>query len=171
VATLLLVRHSKAAIGDDDSERPLTPRGFRDAEAIGRWLARLGLAPDLVVVSPARRAVQTWEQAAAVLAATRPSVADPPIVDPRIYDNTAQALLAVLLDVPPQTQVVALVGHNPSMERLARLLDDGAGDAAAMDSLADGYPTSGVAVFMVAGTIAGISPGSATLSHFQAPRG
>lgn len=166
MATLLLVRHAKAEAGEIDSERPLTPRGVRDAAAIGVYLGRLALLPDRVVVSPARRAAQTWEQAAAVL-----GVPDAPIVDSRIYDNTAQALLSVILEAPPQTQVLALVGHNPSMERLARLLDDGGGDAAAAAELAEGYPTSGIAVFSVAGAFAGITPGAATLAHFCAPRG
>jgi phosphohistidine phosphatase len=170
VATLLLVRHAKAAVGDDDSERPLTLRGFRDASAIGAWLAELGLVPDCAVVSPARRAMQTWERASAALTASGAGVLDA-VVDERIYDNTAQSLLAVILSAPPPAQVLALVGHNPSMERLARLLDDGAGDPSAAEALADGYPTSGVAVFSVPGAIAGLSPGSATLTHFYAPRG
>ncbi|MGZ7030147.1 MAG: YceI family protein, partial [Terriglobales bacterium] len=53
-----------------------------------------------------------------------------------------------------QTHVLAMVGHNPSLGRLARLLDDGTGDAAAITDLANGYPTSGVAVFSVEGPTA-----------------
>jgi phosphohistidine phosphatase len=44
-----------------------------------------------MLVSPARRAVQTWEQAGAAL-----SSGVQPIGDARIGDNTVDALLAVI---------------------------------------------------------------------------
>src|SRR4051812_49694764 len=86
---LVLVRHAQAGGGPVDADRPLTEQGARHAAAIGTWLARTGPAPDRVLVSPARRARQTWEEAAAAL--------DPgsePFVDERIYDNTVEAVLA-----------------------------------------------------------------------------
>src|SRR3954453_9424386 len=60
---LVLVRHAQAAQGEVDADRTLTERGARQAAAIGAWLAQTGLIPDRVVVSPARRAQQTWELA------------------------------------------------------------------------------------------------------------
>ncbi|MGZ4613446.1 MAG: SixA phosphatase family protein, partial [Kineosporiaceae bacterium] len=107
---LLLVRHAKAAHGPVDAERPLTERGRARAAAIGHWLAQSGRVPDRVLVSPARRAVQTWEGAGAALGA------DPqPVLDPRIYDNTVEALLAAVRETPQEAQTVAVVGHNPSI--------------------------------------------------------
>ena len=87
---LLLIRHARAAGGPVDRERPLSAEGVRQAAALGAWLAQAGLVPDRVLVSPARRAVQTWERAGAAL-----SSAVPPIGDARIGDNTVEALLAV----------------------------------------------------------------------------
>ena len=71
----------------------------------------------------------------------------PPIVDPRIYDNTVEALLALIRETPEDVQSVAVVGHNPSMWELATVLDDGQGSASARKDLAAGFPTGGVAVF------------------------
>src|SRR3954453_20184933 len=80
---LLLIRHAQAADGPVDIDRPLTAQGRRQAEDLGRWLEQAGLAPGAVLVSPARRAQQTWEQAAAAL-----EPAPTPTVDARILDNT-----------------------------------------------------------------------------------
>src|SRR3712207_9368577 len=64
---LLLIRHARAAGGPIDRERPLTAEGVQQAAALGAWLERAGLVPDRVLVSPARRAVQTWEDRKSVV--------------------------------------------------------------------------------------------------------
>jgi phosphohistidine phosphatase len=160
---LVLVRHSKAAGGAVDRDRPLADRGVAEAPAVGRWLADRGIAPDRVLVSPARRARQTWELAAAEL----PAAAEP-VVDDRIYDNTVEDLLDLLRDTPAEVGTLAVVGHNPGIHDLARTLDDGRGDDAARAELAARYRTSGVAVFDIGDPWAEVR--SATLTHFATPR-
>jgi len=162
---LLLVRHAKADDGRVDIERSLTGKGARRAAAIGTWLETANLVPDRVVVSPARRAAETWERAASALA----PAPGRPIVDPRIYDNTVEALLAVIRETPEDLRTVAVVGHNPSIGELAAALDDGRGSASARQDLAAGFPTGGVAVFSLATPFAAIEPGGATLSDFTTP--
>ena len=161
---LVLVRHAKAADGSVDAERPLTGKGTRHAAAIGAWLADAGLVPDRVAVSPARRAAQTWEGAAEAL-----DEAPRPTVDERIYDNTVDSLLAVLRETPEDVQTVALVGHNPSVAELASVLDDGDGDADALQALEAGFPTGAVAVFDLTTPFGALEPGTATLSDFAVP--
>ncbi|MGI8412753.1 MAG: SixA phosphatase family protein [Solirubrobacteraceae bacterium] len=58
-----LLRHGEAADGLPDAERPLTARGFRQAQAAGAALARLGTNIDVCISSPKLRAVQTATQA------------------------------------------------------------------------------------------------------------
>jgi phosphohistidine phosphatase len=60
---LWLLRHAEAADGLPDDERPLTERGVRQAEAVGRALARLGTNLDVCLSSPKLRAVQTAQLA------------------------------------------------------------------------------------------------------------
>ena len=170
MATLVLVRHSQAAVGREDVDRPLTSDGVQDATAVGGRLAGLGLIPDAVVVSPARRAQETWDHACAGLRAAGFSP-PPPLTEARVYVNTAQALFETLLDVAPEHRTVVLVGHNPSIERLARMLADGGAEPAAAAEMVDGFPTSGVAVFAVDGPISAVSPANATLTAFFAVRG
>ena len=161
---LLLVRHAKAGDGPVDAERPLTERGTHQATAMGSRLEQAGLAPDRVIVSPARRAAQTWELASAQLGA-----APPPIVDERIYDNTVEALLAAIRETPDDVRTVAVVGHNPSIGELAAVLDGGQGSPEARRAVDGGFPAGGVAVFRLPGSFAALAPGAATLSDFAVP--
>lgn len=164
---LVLVRHAKAeADGGDDAQRRLAPRGERDAREVGRWLKRSGLALGTAAVSPARRAVQTWQLAVAELGRA-PTTHD----EDRIYHNTTEDLLAVVHETPAKVRSLVLVGHNPSIGTLAAELDDGAGDASAATSIAGNFPTSGIAVFEFSGAWAELSAGGATLTAFAVPRG
>ncbi|MFL6129392.1 MAG: SixA phosphatase family protein [Mycobacteriales bacterium] len=163
---LVLVRHAKATQGGGDRDRPLARRGTTEAPAVGRWLAERQIVPDRVVVSPARRARQTWELAGAELG--RPGPGEPEI-DERVYDNTVDGLLAVVRDTPGDVSTLAIVGHNPAIEELAIALDDGTGDAAGRRKLAEKYPTSGVAVFAVTDPWTAVRTG--TLTSFAVPRG
>ena len=162
---LLLVRHAEAAAGPVDVDRPLTAQGARHAAAIGAWLAQAGLVPDRVVVSPAHRAGQTWEQAGAVL---DPGV--PPVVDARVHDNTVEALLAVIRETPEDVRTLVVVGHNPSVRELTAVLDDGRGSPAARRDVEAGFPAGAVAVFDLATPFAEVGPAAATLSEVRAPR-
>jgi phosphohistidine phosphatase SixA len=160
---LVLIRHAKADEGGIDRERPLADRGVAEAPAIGRWLAQRRIAPDRVVVSPARRARQTWELAADELGPTAE-----PVLDDRVYRNTVEDLLEIVRETPDDVTTLAIVGHNPGIQNLAVTLDDGRGDDAGRRELATRYRTSGVAVLDVGDSWAEVRSG--TLTSFAAPR-
>jgi phosphohistidine phosphatase len=141
---LVIVRHAKAADGDPDRQRPLAPAGWTAAGEIGRWLADESIAPDRVVVSPARRAEQTWDAAAARL-----SGPPEPVPDDRIYANTVDDLLDVVRDTPDDVDTLVVVGHNPSVHEFAIAVDDGEGDPALRDELGARFPTAAAAVYRV----------------------
>lgn len=149
-----------------DADRELATRGFRDARSVGRWLAERGLVPDHVVVSPARRTLQTCETVMGELGAT-PTVVE----DERIYDNSVRSLLSVLHDVADDAQTVAMIGHNPSMHGLTVSLDDGLGDPQARAAVSVAFPTSATAVLEVAVPWSQLALGGATMRDFAAPRG
>lgn len=160
--TLVLLRHAKSdwSTGEPDLHRPLAERGRRQAPEAGRWLAANLGTVDLAVVSPATRARQTWELAAAELGAP-PAVR----VDERAYAADEEELLALVreLDDGPggEPGVVVLVAHNPGLEDLASLL---AGRWVAMK-------TSALAVYALAGAWADAGPGRATLRASGRPPG
>ena len=162
---LVLIRHAKAADGTVDIDRELAPRGRADAPRIGEWLAARDWVPDLVAVSPARRAVLTWQLAAS-------AIPTPPrrVVDSRIYDNTVEDLLLAVRDTAEEVGSLALVGHNPGMHALAVDLDDGTGDAEARAALARGYPTGAVAVFHIDAPWHRVDISGGRLLGFATPR-
>ena len=163
--TLVVVRHAKAEqVAASDYERELSDRGRADAVATGKWLAGIGLAPDRALVSAAPRAAQTWEALAA--GAGWPPTAD---LDRGLYTAGPDTALDVLRALDEDCRCAVIVGHNPTMEMLAQLLDDGEGDAGAGSRMAGGFPTSAVAVFEVEGSWADLT--SARLTGFHVGRG
>ncbi|NIH69404.1 SixA phosphatase family protein [Modestobacter marinus] len=156
---LVLVRHAEAGSAAVDADRPLTASGARRAVAIGAWLADRDLAPDRALVSPALRTVQTWEQAGGVS----------PVLHPLVADNTAEALLSVVREVPEDVGLLAIIGHNPSVSVLVALLDDGQGDDEARRGCQHGFPTGGVAVLDLHTPFSAVGPGTARLSAFAVP--
>lgn len=117
---LILVRHAKSSWDHanlSDFDRPLNDRGRRDAPAMGRRLARLGIVPQAIVSSPALRAISTARLLAQELEI------DLDDIEPRepIYDASVKALMSVIHDLGSKSPVL-LVGHNPGISELARSL-------------------------------------------------
>ena len=119
--TLILVRHAKSdwSAPVDDQHRPLARRGRRQAPATGRWLAQHLPAPDLVLVSVAVRAQQTWELLASELPELSELPRDAPVrSEDAVYTFSGETLSRVVADLPTHLDSVLLVGHNPALEDL-----------------------------------------------------
>lgn len=157
IRQLYLLRHAEAASapGADDAERPLRTRGERDAAAVGRWLHDAAASPGLVLCSPARRARETWELAAAEL-----GVAPLVSYEPRIYGADEAALLELLRSGDDELGSVVLVGHNPAIHALAA---DLTGDS----DVQRGFPAAAVAVVRVSGRWRELAADSAALESFR----
>ncbi len=134
--TLLLVRHAKSSRDDPalpDRERPLDDRGRRDAARMGKRLAKLDVKPDLILSSPALRALATARLIADEVGYERKDI----VVDDRLYASSARDLLAVVRALDPKLHLVMLFGHNPEFSDLAHRLS----------SEIDAMPTCAVAGF------------------------
>jgi phosphohistidine phosphatase len=138
--TLLLLRHAKSSWTDpgiDDRDRPLNARGRKAAETMGRWLSAHGPTPELAICSPARRARETWKIASEQLRS-----APRTIVDEAIYDfGNGGRLLDIVSQLAGSARVVLVIGHNPSMERLAHRLA-AAGDPKLLNRMRKKFPTA-----------------------------
>ncbi|ALW84107.1 phosphohistidine phosphatase [Hymenobacter sedentarius] len=119
--TLYLLRHAKSSWSFNelsDQERPLNDRGRDDAPAMGKALAKRHIRPDLVVSSPAVRAMST-----AVLVAREVEYPhDKIVVEPGIYGADVDGLLDVIHHLPDTAASVLLVGHNPTITETANAL-------------------------------------------------
>jgi len=119
--TLVLVRHAKSSWDDPslaDKDRPLNDRGKRDAPKVGERLARTGAKPDLILSSPAKRALATAEIIARKLGYKRKDI----VVDDRLYAVEAEVLLDVIRRLDDEAECVMLFGHNPELTELAHRL-------------------------------------------------
>jgi phosphohistidine phosphatase len=167
---LLLLRHAKSAWDDammPDRDRPLNARGRRTAGVMRQAMRNLGLVPDVVLVSPARRTLETLE-------ALEPWD-EMPLVEPTesLYLATPTQLTAALHGVPETVRSVLLIGHNPGLHDFAMSLAgplgmSSGGEAARM--LAAGFPTTALAEFMIAGTWRELRDGGGRLVRFLTPK-
>jgi phosphohistidine phosphatase len=166
--TLLLLRHGKSAWDDaslPDFDRPLTDRGQKAAPVVAAWLRRKGLIPDLVLLSAARRAVETWERAAPAF-----DQMIPVRTEHELYMAEPDRILEVIRARAGDANTVLVIGHNPGMEELARALT-GDGKKKALRRMREKFPTAAVAVvnFDVANW-AQVAPGEGELRVFVRPK-
>ncbi len=161
--TLILTRHAKSAWDDpllDDFDRPLNDRGAASATSVGAWLAARGLVPDEVVVSGARRTVETWEGIAPALPG-----APAARIDTALYHASAASMLRVLRQGHGAS--LMMIGHNPGIAdfagRLARVRPQARGF--------DDYPTCATGIFRFSvSRWADVDWGQAEVLDFVVPR-
>ena len=164
---LMLLRHAKterAEPGQRDRDRKLMKRGRADAPTLGAYMTHHDLIPDLVLVSPAARAQQTWDLVAEAFA--KPPRQE---TDDRIYNASPHKLLYVVAE-PRKAKKLLIVGHNPSLHEFALQLI-ASGDVEVREQLREKLPTSGLVVMdLPIEDWAELRPHSARLERFVTPR-
>src|SRR6266550_4389939 len=119
--TLFLIRHAKSSRDNTalaDKDRPLNDRGKREAPRMGKRLAKRRVKPDLILSSPATRALATAEIIAKKLDYKPRNI----VVDDRLYAVEAEQLLDVIRQLDDGAKRVMLIGHNPELTELAHRL-------------------------------------------------
>ena len=119
--TLFLIRHAKSSWDDTalpDKDRPLNDRGKRDAPKMGKRLAKRDVKPDLILSSPAKRALTTAEIIAKKLDYKLKDI----VVDDRLYAGAVHDLLNVIHKLGDKPKRVILFGHNPELTEFAHRL-------------------------------------------------
>lgn len=162
--TLVLMRHAKSAYPPDvaDHERPLAPRGIREAGLAGDWLRANVPGIDAVLCSTATRTRQT-------LAET--GIDAPVQYRDRLYGATPGTTIGEINGVADGVDTLLVVGHEPTMSEVAMGLAGADGtDATALQRISEKYPTSAIAVLTVAGDWTSVELGSAALVEFHIPR-
>ncbi len=166
--TIVLIRHAKAeqSMTKTDHDRELTERGRIDADAIGQWLRDEELVADLVLCSTAVRTRQTWAHAAE-------HGTGGAMVEFRkdIYLGGVGEVLRAVREDGGDSEVIFVVGHNPTMAMMASVLCDGEGSIEAHEALSGGLPTSGIAVLTYNGDWEDLAPDSARLLRVHVARG
>lgn len=133
---LFIIRHGKSSWdnqGLDDFDRPLAERGIRSATDMAHRLNDLGLVPELILSSPANRALNTalimskiWGLEASTL-----QIHDP------IYMAYISEIEQIVAEVPSEIRHLAIFGHNPTFTMYANIF---------LEEPLDNLPTAGVVI-------------------------
>lgn len=121
--TLFLVRHAKSSWGNPglrDFNRPLNERGLHEAPQMAKLLVKQGIRPDLLVSSPAKRALTT-----ALFFAEAFGIPDEAVQrEPDIYEADVRDILRIVSSLPAEAQTVLLFGHNNTLTDVANLFTE-----------------------------------------------
>jgi len=135
--TLLLIRHAKSDWKYEflnDIDRPLNERGFRDAYTQSKWLASQPYQFQLMISSPAIRAIST-----ALIFARNLNYNEQDIqIKHGIYDATTDDFLNNIHSLPDTIDTALFFGHNPTITNLFNLLS--------RDISIDNIPTCGITI-------------------------
>lgn len=162
---LYLLRHVKSDWDDPslpDRERPLAPRGKRAAAALALHIEKAGIAPAVVLCSPARRTMDTLRLISGALGAEVEIH-----VEDELYGAGSGDLLRRLRRLPAATPSAMLIGHNPAIQELALTLARSVDD---LNRLKGKYPTGALAALAVPGKWVDLGSVSCELEEFVAPK-
>lgn len=119
---LIIVRHAKSDWGNPDLrdfDRPLNKRGKANAPEMAHRLVKKQIKPQLMVSSPALRAIttakffaDTWQMPLAEI-----------LEEPKIYEANVDTLLKVINNFDNTYDQIAMFGHNPGLTDLVNYLD------------------------------------------------
>ena len=159
---LTLVRHAKSSWDDAalaDRDRPLAPRGKRDAPRMGERLRIRKARPSLILTSPAKRARATAKILARALHFPKEFLH----TEPDLYLAGVHALLGVVYAQNDRCADLMLVGHNPGLTDFVNTL---------LPKLRlDNLPTTGiVAVDLDVDQWADVGRGRAELVYYDYPK-
>jgi len=121
---LYLVRHAKSSWKNaeelSDVERPLNKRGERDAPFMAAILQRKGIMPDLLVSSPALRAISTAMEFAATFEYLEGKI----FIEDRAYLASSDTIWGVVQNFDDGFDTVMMFGHNPGYTEFVNMFDN-----------------------------------------------
>jgi phosphohistidine phosphatase len=111
---------------ENDSERPLIPKGEQRLRSAAAAMKKLDLSFDVILSSPFLRAKQTAEIVAGELRLKKRLEFSAGLVP----GGNPNVLIQALNELKPAPENVLLVGHEPSLSQLISLLVSGDANAA-----------------------------------------
>ncbi|MGV7280259.1 SixA phosphatase family protein [Mycobacterium persicum] len=161
---LVLMRHAKSAYPDGvaDYDRPLAPRGIREARLAGEWLRANVPTVDSVLCSTATRTRETL---------VRTGIDAPVRYAQRLYGATPGAVIEEINRVADEITTLLVIGHEPTTSALALILATADSTKSTVaQRISEKFPTSAIAVLRIEGRWEDLRPGDASLVAFHVPR-
>lgn len=159
---LYIARHAKSdwpAGTLTDFARPLNERGRNDASLMSKFLRSNRLIPDIILTSPATRALTTDR----FLAEQSAHEKIPIFTVDLLYMTDVPHTLAVVSAIDDMLHSAMIVGHNPTQTLLANYLTN---------EMIDSVPTCGIVIaeFLHADSWQEISRSTGVLTAFYSPK-
>jgi phosphohistidine phosphatase len=135
--TITFIRHAKSdrSLNVTDFERPLNSRGKSDAEMMGQVLLQKNIKPDLIVSSPAKRAISTANILSEQLNMPKDKIQE----NPDLYFANTNTFLEIIKTQANQIDHIFLVSHNPGITDIINFISN---------IRLDYMPTCGIAQFI-----------------------
>jgi phosphohistidine phosphatase len=119
--TLFIIRHAKSSWDYEeisDIDRPLKLKGIHDAYDMARRIKINHEMPDLIISSPAMRALHTAEIFVRVIEVKHKNLK----IDERIYGSGVGVIKKILSEQDSEHKNIMIFGHNPDFSELATVL-------------------------------------------------
>ncbi|MFN2457141.1 MAG: histidine phosphatase family protein [Chitinophagaceae bacterium] len=121
--TLIVIRHAKSSwdVPDqEDRERPLNERGKQNGPEMAKRLKKKGVKPDLLVSSPAVRALRTARYFAKEFKFGKKNI----VLEEKLYAAGVDAFHEVVAALRDKYNAVALFSHNPGITEYVNTLSE-----------------------------------------------
>lgn len=163
IRRLMLLRHALAEPGGNgaDFDRPLSIVGRRQSTVVGERLLEYDAIPQVVLCSAATRTRQTWQLAAAALGERAEAIEVRYLEE--LYGADEDEVVEVLRALAPEVTGVLVVGHEPVMSAVARLLAGPRSQEEALVRVRTGISTATVAFLETARAWSALTARSAVL--------
>lgn len=162
---LYIIRHAKSSWDNlliKDFDRPLNERGEKDAPRMAKRLKERSVFPDIILSSPANRALTTCKAFCRVLQLQEKQIQ----TDHKLYHASEDDILEVVRGIKDRKndkeEIVFLFGHNPGLTEFVNSL---------LNEEIDNIPTCGIVVCSLSvKTWKEVSRGSGELEFFDYPK-
>jgi phosphohistidine phosphatase len=122
---LIIVRHAKSSWDNPllaDFDRPLNNRGEKDAPRMAKKVRDQSITPDMIITSPANRALTTCKAFCHTLRIPEDRI----VIEKKLYHASEDQILSflkTLKDHPrDKEEVVMIFGHNPGLTEFTNSL-------------------------------------------------
>ncbi|MDT8415057.1 MAG: histidine phosphatase family protein [Flavobacteriaceae bacterium] len=118
--TLYLIRHAKSAwdLPVADQDRPLAHKGVTDAYLMGAFLKEKQLKPDLLLSSPANRALHTAIIISKAIGYSHEKLQ----IKSELYDFYGDKLLQIIRQTPDTVNELMVFAHNNAVTNTVNIL-------------------------------------------------
>ena len=135
--TLYIMRHAKSSWGEpgmEDFDRPLLEKGKKRTRTIIDFLLKKDARVDLIIASPAVRALETAKIMIHGLRVEEEQLR----IEKSLYAAEKERYYDIFYDLPASVDNLMIIGHNPA---ISNFIND------FLDEKTDPVPTSGIACF------------------------